>query len=94
MVYLEIQPHQVDAFQALINQSDWALVSQEGGQSQFIGWAYVMHWQLPSDGKPAEVWLHYADNQGRLESHLEMTPAAKPHIQAFLDQLNHEPDHA
>lgn len=86
MIYREIQPYQADDFQKLMKKHGWELLSQDGGQSQFIGWAYIMHWQICSDDqeKCAEVWLHFSDNQGVQASHLEMNPQAKILIDELL----------
>jgi len=87
MIYITLEPHQADPFQNAIKTAEWDLISQEGGQSQFIGWAYIMHWQKNIDGKVAEVWLHYSDNQGKLEAYLEMNPVAKPEVSALVESL-------
>lgn len=87
MIYITLEPQQADPFQSAINKADWEMVSQEGGQSQFIGWAYIMHWKKEIDGKQAEVWLHYSDNQGKLEAYLEMNPAAKAEVSALVETL-------
>lgn len=86
MIYREILPSQADEFQKRMKDNQWEMVSQDGGQSEFIGWAYIMHWRLPSEGesKEAEVWLHFSENQGVQTAHLEMNPTAKPLIDALL----------
>jgi len=53
MIYLTISPSQAEPFQKQMQHHEWEMVSQEGGQSQFIGWAYVMHWQKQVDDKMA-----------------------------------------
>lgn len=86
MIYREILPSQADTFQKLMKDNLWEMVSQDGGQSEFIGWAYIMHWRCAIDGqeKAAEVWLHFSENQGVQASHLEMNVQAKPLIDALL----------
>ena len=90
MIYLTITPSQAEPFQKQMQRHGWEMVSQEGGQSQFIGWAYVMHWQKETDDKMAKVWLHYSDNQGQLEAYLEMNPAAKPLIDQIVAEISEE----
>ncbi|MBD3611168.1 MAG: hypothetical protein HUJ13_01900 [Hydrogenovibrio crunogenus] len=90
MIYLTISPSQAEPFQKQMQRHEWEMVSQEGGQSQFIGWAYVMHWQKEMDDKMAKVWLHYSDNQGQLEAYLEMNPAAKPLIDRIVAEIADE----
>lgn len=90
MIYLTISPSQAEPFQKQMQRHEWEMVSQEGGQSQFIGWAYVMHWQKEVDDKIAKVWLHYSDNQGQLEAYLEMNPAAKPLIDRIVAEIADE----
>ncbi|MDG4811552.1 hypothetical protein P8629_00905 [Hydrogenovibrio sp. 3SP14C1] len=90
MIYLTITPSQAEPFQKQMQRHEWEMVSQEGGQSQFIGWAYVMHWQKEIDDKMAKVWLHYSDNQGQLEAYLEMNPAAKPLIDQIVAEISEE----
>lgn len=90
MIYLTISPSQAEPFQKQMQRHEWEMVSQEGGQSQFIGWAYVMHWQKQVDDKMAKVWLHYSDNQGQLEAYLEMNPAAKPLIDSVVAEITDE----
>ena len=90
MIYLTISPSQAEPFQKQMQRHEWEMVSQEGGQSQFIGWAYVMHWQKEMDDKMAKVWLHYSDNQGQLEAYLEMNPAAKPLIDSIVAEIADE----
>lgn len=87
MIYLTISPSQAEPFQKQMQHHEWEMVSQEGGQSQFIGWAYVMHWQKEVDDKMAKVWLHYSDNQGQLEAYLEMNPPAKPLIDLVVAEI-------
>ena len=88
MIYREILPSQADSFQKLMKDNQWEMISQDGGQSEFIGWAYIMHWQCVIEGeeKAAEVWLHFSENQGVQASHLEMNPQAKPLIDALLSE--------
>lgn len=88
MVYLMIEPQQAEAFQKRMNEQGWSLVFQDGGQSQFIGWAYMMKWEKPlEDDRQGEVTLHYSDNHGELEAYLEMNPPAKPHMDALVAEL-------
>ncbi|MDX1795351.1 MAG: hypothetical protein R3219_01390 [Hydrogenovibrio sp.] len=87
MIYMQIEPNQADAFQKKMTDSGWDLVSQEGGQSHFIGWAYIMHWQKQLEDREANVWFHFSENQGVPASHLEMNPAAKPAMEQLLAQL-------
>ncbi|WP_024852115.1 hypothetical protein [Hydrogenovibrio kuenenii] len=87
MIYREILPSQADDFQKLMRDNLWEMISQDGGQSEFIGWAYIMHWRLPTsegESKEAEVWLHFSENQGVQASHLEMNTAAKPLMDNLL----------
>ncbi|BBN60675.1 hypothetical protein [Hydrogenovibrio marinus] len=88
MIYREILPSQADLFQSIMKDNQWEMVSQDGGQSEFIGWAYIMHWRCTVEGeeKAAEVWLHFSENQGVQASHLEMNPQAKPLIDALLSE--------
>lgn len=87
MIYIQIEPHQAEDFQKLMQQNDWQLISQDGGQSHFIGWAYIMQWQKKVEELDAKVWLHYSENQGVKASHLEMNPAAKEAMAILLKSL-------
>jgi hypothetical protein len=88
MMYLMIEPQQAEAFQKRMNEQGWSLFFQDGGQSQFIGWAYMMKWEKTlEDERRAEVTLHYSDNHGELEAYLEMNPPAKPLMDALVAEL-------
>lgn len=93
MLYITLDPAQADPLQEQLEMAGWQVISKDGGQSQFVGWAYVIHYQMPCDeDRQAEVWVHYSDNQGRLESYCELNPAAKPLLDALLKTLP-ENDH-
>lgn len=85
MLYITLQPSQADPLQSLMEKEGWQVISKDGGQSQFVGWAYVIHYQLKCDNQLAEVWLHYSDNQGKLESYCELNPAAKPLLESLIE---------
>lgn len=87
MIYKTLDPMQVSTFESLLNQENWHLVHQDGGQGHFIGWSYLKRWEKEMEGKQAEVTLHFSENQGVQSSHLEMNPAAKPMIENLLDRL-------
>ncbi|MGC9386861.1 MAG: hypothetical protein ACP5D0_07945 [Hydrogenovibrio sp.] len=88
MVYLMMEPQHAEAFQTRMQDEAWSLILQDGGQSQFIGWAYMMKWEKTlAEGGRAEVTLHYSDNQGILECYLEMNPLAKPLMDALVASL-------
>jgi len=87
MLYITLHPSQAEPFQEAMKAQDWKLVLQDGGQSQFIGWAYIMRWEKVAGEKTAEVCLHYSDNQGELEAYLEMNVVAKPLMDKLVESL-------
>ncbi len=84
MLYLQIEPQEVEPFKDYLLANDWDIVSQDGGQSQFIGWAYIMHLSKTLDGKLAETWLHFSENQGVQEAHIELNVPAKTELTNLL----------
>lgn len=86
MLYQTLDPAQADPLQGLLEDSGWQVISKDGGQSQFVGWAYVIHYQMTLPEGLAEIWLHYSDNQGRLESYCELNPIAKPLLAALVEE--------
>lgn len=88
MIYLQIAPSQVEIFKQRLQDDHWHVTNQDGGQGHFIGWSYLIQWQKDIEGKLAEVTLHFSENQGVQESHLELNPAAKVAVQTVLDQLS------
>lgn len=88
MLYVTLNPAQADPLQAKLEANGWQVISKDGGQSQFVGWAYVIHYQFELPNQFAEVWLHYSDNQGKLESYCELNPAAKPLLETLIKECD------
>ena len=88
MLYMTLQPEQADPLQQQLESEGWMVVSKDGGQNQFVGWAYVIHYRFQLEAHCAEVWVHYSDNQGKLESYCELNPAAKPLLELALSKLS------
>jgi len=85
LLYITLDPAHAEPLQHRLELQGWHVVSKDGGQSQFVGWAYVIHYQLQQDNQLAEVWLHYSDHQGKLEFYCELNPAAKPLLEALIE---------
>jgi len=84
MLYLQIKPNDVEPFKDYLLVNGWDIVSQDGGQSNFIGWAYIIHLSKNIAEKKAETWLHFSDNQGTQESHIELNVVAKLELTELL----------
>ncbi|WP_019895241.1 hypothetical protein [Hydrogenovibrio halophilus] len=87
MLYHTLPAQSADPFEKAMTDHGWELVGKDGGQSNFIGWAYIIHWQKDLDGKSGEVKLNFEDNMGEQSAWLEMSPAAKPEVMRILDRL-------
>ncbi|KUJ72394.1 hypothetical protein [Thiomicrospira sp. WB1] len=88
MLYHTLDAKQAEPFEKAMDQAGWTLVVKDGGQSNFIGWAYIIHWQKAAeDQPPAEVKLNFEDNMGEQTAWLEMTPSAKADVMAIVDGL-------
>lgn len=88
MIFLQIKPVHIDSFKERLAAAKWEITLQDGGQGHFIGWSYMIEWQKNLEGKQAKVTLHFSENQGVQESHLELNPAAKSEISSILQQLD------
>lgn len=90
MIYLQIEPQNVEPFKEYLITKDWKVASQEGGQSNFIGWAYITHMTQEIDGKLAEAWLHYSENMSTKESHIELNMVAKNELTIRLKEFDEQ----
>jgi hypothetical protein len=90
MIYLQIEPHNVEPFKDFLVTKGWNVASQEGGQSNFIGWAYIIYLTKEIDGKQAESWLHYSENMSTQESHIELNVIAKEELTSLLKEFNEQ----
>lgn len=87
MLYLQIEPQDVEPFKEFLIVNDWQLISQEGGQSNFIGWAYIIYLQKTIDGKMAETWLHFSEHMSTQASHMELNLIARNELTQLLKQF-------
>jgi hypothetical protein len=90
LIYLQIEPQNVEPFKEFLIVKGWDIASQEGGQSNFIGWAYIIHMTKELDGKLAEAWLHYSENMSEKESHIELNITAKNELTIQLKEFNEQ----
>ncbi len=90
MLYLQIEPENVELFKEFLVTKDWQVVSQDGGQSNFIGWAYITHLTRKIDGKKAEAWLHYSENMNTKEAHIELNLIAKAELILLQKDFNEQ----
>lgn len=88
MIFLTLAPDKVESFKQIMSEKGWEIAKQDAGQGHFIGWSYLIQWQKKIDDKIGEVTLHFSENQGVQESHLELNPAAKTALELILEQLN------
>jgi hypothetical protein len=90
VLYLQIEPQDVEPFKAFLVKNGWEVVSQDGGQSNFIGWAYIIHLSKTIDTKLAETWLHFSENMSKQESHIELNVIAKNELTNLQKQFNEQ----
>jgi len=90
MLYLQIEPQNIEPFKEFLISHDWEVASQEGGQSNFIGWAYIIHMQKKMDDKFAEAWLHFSENMSKQESHIELNVMAREELTVLLKEFNEQ----
>lgn len=89
MLYQTLAASQAEPFEKAMDQAGWTVLGKDGGQSNFIGWAYIIHWQKQNDeATPFEVKLNFEDNMGEQSAWLEMTPAAKTEVLAIVESLS------
>ena len=88
MLYQTLAAAQAEPFEKAMEQAGWTVLGKDGGQSNFIGWAYIIHWQKDNhESTPLEVKLNFEDNMGEQSAWLEMTPAAKTEVMALIASL-------
>jgi len=90
MLYLQIEPQDVESFKTFLIDRGWQIVSQDGGQSNFIGWAYIIHLSKTIDDKLAETWLHFSENMSKQEAHIELNVIAKTELTALQREFNEQ----
>ncbi|WP_319558283.1 hypothetical protein [Thiomicrorhabdus sp.] len=82
--HIRLDPALCEDLRQDLNADGWQIVHQDVGQTELVGYGYVIQWQ--KDGH--KVVLHYADRQGQAEANLEVSKEVLPVIQAKIAELS------
>lgn len=80
MQYLTLDPNLCDGLRDYMQQNGWNITHQDVGQTELCGYGYVIKWQK----EDSKVMLQYEDRQGKAQANLELSPAARPEIDAYI----------
>lgn len=81
--HCEINPAVCDALRRSMQQNGWELTHQDVGQTEMVGYGYVIIWKKAND----KVVLNYNDRMGVAQAQLEVTQPAFAQIQAQIALL-------
>lgn len=81
MQYLNIDPIKCEPLRDYMSANGWEVAHQDVGQTELCGYGYVIQWKK-GDYK---VTMHYEDHQGKAQANLEVSAAARPEIDAFIE---------